>query len=437
MNIPSSLDMNPAFKKALESMEHTNKNLFITGKAGTGKSTLLQHFRSTTKKQIAVLAPTGVAAVNIQGQTIHSFFKFKPDITLDKVKTLYKESNHKNIYKKLDSLVIDEISMVRADLLDCVDRFLQLNRFKKGIPFGGVQMIFIGDLYQLPPVVPYREKEIFAQQYPTPYFFSARVYDDLDMGMLELKKIYRQQDDRFIALLNAIRNNTIDDAGISILNERYDHFFQPPEGNFFIQLTTTNALAEELNHLELEKIQSKTLKSIATVDGKFGKEYCPAPLELHLKKGAQVMLLNNDLQKRWVNGTVGKVLDFITSGDEVVAIRVELQNGKQVLVAPYTWEVFQFYVEENMIQSAVLGTFSQYPLMLAWAVTIHKSQGKTFENVVINVGFGTFAHGQMYVALSRCTTLEGIVLKKPMKKMHILMDKRVVEFHERYKKSSN
>jgi len=432
MTSPTTLDMNPAFKKALDSMEHTTKNLFITGKAGTGKSTLLQHFRSTTKKQIAVLAPTGVAAVNIQGQTIHSFFKFKPDITLDKVKRVYKEDNEKNIYKKLDALVIDEISMVRADLMDCVDKFLRVNRHTPDKPFGGVQMLFIGDMYQLPPVVTFQEKAVFSQHYETPYFFSAKVYESLDMELLELEKIYRQKDNRFIALLNDIRNNSIDDAGIALLNERYDRFFEPPAGNFYIRLTTTNALAEDLNTTELAKITSRGMKSVATIDGKFGREYCPAPLELHLKKGAQVMLLNNDNLRRWINGTMGKVVDFVSGIDGEVSIKVELQNGKQYLVSPYTWEVFKFFVEGNKIQSSVMGTFSQYPLMLAWAVTIHKSQGKTFERVVIDIGHGTFAHGQMYVALSRCTTLEGIVLKRPMKKLHILLDKRVVQFQDKY-----
>jgi ATP-dependent exoDNAse (exonuclease V) alpha subunit len=423
----SAIDFNPQFQRALDFMEKTHRNVFITGRAGTGKSTLLTYFCEQTDKKAVVLAPTGVAAVNVRGQTIHSFFGFKPDVTLRAIRKKIRDGK-KNIYRKLETIVIDEISMVRADLLDCMDKFLRLNGPDEKLPFGGVQMIFIGDLYQLPPVVTGHEREIFREHYATPYFFSARVFQGLEWEFVELEKIYRQKDDEFIRLLNAIRNRTVTDHDLVQLNQRFAPSFVAPPDDFYIYLTTTNEMADRLNDEELAKLPGRTRTVYGIVEGDFGEQYLPTALELKLKKGAQIMLLNNDSSGRWVNGTVGKMVGINKDEEGQDIIIARLDNGKKVEIEPHTWEIFHFYLKNGELTSKSVGSFTQFPVRLAFAVTIHKSQGKTFERAIIDVGRGTFAHGQMYVALSRCTTLDGIVLMKPLQKRHILMDWQVVKF---------
>jgi ATP-dependent exoDNAse (exonuclease V) alpha subunit len=287
------IDLNPAFKRALEAMERGARSIFITGRAGTGKSTLLEYFRGITGKKVAVLAPTGVAALNVHGQTIHSFFGFKPDITLEKVKKRRHSSVH-SVYQKLDAIIIDEVSMVRADLLDCVDKFLRLNGPRIGEPFGGLQMIFIGDLYQLPPVINSTERGSYDELYRTPYFYGARVFDGFDMDFIELEKVYRQQDEKFVRLLNAVRDNSADEEDIESLNRRYRPDFEPAPGDFYIYLTTTNAMAKQINDAKLAKLDTEPFVFEAEVEGKFGNEYIPNTPELQIKVGAQIMLLNND-----------------------------------------------------------------------------------------------------------------------------------------------
>jgi ATP-dependent DNA helicase PIF1 len=422
-----ALDFNPQFKCALELMEETQRNTFITGRAGTGKSTLLNYFKKHTKKKAVILAPTGVAAINVGGQTIHSFFGFKPDVTLAAVTKKIRD-NKKNLYKKVDVIVIDEISMVRADLLDCVDKFLRLNGADSKQPFGGVQMIFIGDLYQLPPVVKGQERDIFREHYATPYFFSAKVFAELDMEFVELEKIYRQKDDEFIRLLNVIRNRTVTDDDLALFNQRYNPQFEAPPDDYYIYLTSTNEQANRINEERLAKLPGKTMSVHGLIEGDFGAEYLPTAIELKLKKGAQIMLLNNDSSGRWVNGTVGKMTGVKKDEEKNDIILARLDDGSKVEITPHTWEIFHFFLKDGELSSEIVGAFTQYPLRLAFAVTIHKSQGKTFDKVMIDVGRGTFAHGQMYVALSRCTTLEGIVLMKRIQKSHILMDWQVVKF---------
>jgi len=426
---PVAIDFNPEFLHALDMMEKTDKNIFITGRAGTGKSTLLNYFHNNTKKNAVILAPTGVAAVNVGGQTIHSFFHFKPNVTPASIKKKKNAQKEKpTIYKKLTTIIIDEVSMVRADLLDCVDKFLRLNGPNSKRPFGGVQMIFIGDLYQLPPVVTSQEREIFRSHYSSPYFFSANVMEQLDMEFVELEKVYRQKDNEFIRLLNAIRNRTVTDDDLALLNKRHDAQFTAPSGAFYLSLTSTNDLADSINEEQLAKLPGKIWKARGIIDGEFDKEYLPTALELNLKKGAQIMLLNNDTYGRWINGTIGKITGFKKDdeGEEIIAAK--LDNGEAVEISPYTWKIYRFFLKNDELRSEDVGSFTQYPVRLAFAVTIHKSQGKTFENVIIDVGRGTFAHGQMYVALSRCTSLAGIVLKQPLKKSHILMDWHIVKF---------
>ena len=424
------IEINEGFEKAMELIEDVGKNVFLTGRAGTGKSTFLTHFRHVTKKRIVVLAPTGVAAINVGGQTIHSFFHFKPNVTLQKVRRKYKADDPTNIYKKIDAIVIDEISMVRADLLDCVDRFLRLNGSDAYQPFGGIQMIFIGDLYQLPPVVTSIEREIFAEEYTSPYFFDAKVFDDdvFEMDFIELEKIYRQKDDAFIAVLNAIRNRSAEPSHLQTLNQRYDADFEIPDGEYYIYLTTTNARADEVNRERLDALSGEIIRMDGVVSGDFAREYYPTVEQLELKIGAQVMMLNNDAAGRWVNGSIALIEDYIDDGDGNGGIIISMESGETEEVFPHTWDIYNYAMQDGKLTSDVVGSFTQYPMRLAFAITIHKSQGKTFDKAVIDIGRGTFAHGQMYVALSRCRTLEGIILKKEITLQHVRMDWHVVRF---------
>lgn len=428
------LQKNNEFLRAFDLFEHSQRSIFLTGRAGTGKSTLLQYFRSSTHKNIVVLAPTGVAAVNVKGQTIHSFFRFRPDITPESVSTIHIRRAQREVYAALDTIIIDEISMVRADLLDCIDSFLRLHGKKKQEPFGGVQMILIGDLLQLPPVVVRGEKEIFESLYASPYFFDAKVFAEIEWEFLELETIYRQTEDRFIQLLNAVRDNGVTHEDMLLLNSRYKNGFEPLPGEFYVYLTTTNDLADSINRSRLSALKGKEFKYAGEVTGKFEERNLPTHESLSLKFGAQVMLLNNDPEGRWVNGSIGQVVDILHHDGED-AVRVRLDNGVQVDVTPFTWEMYRFVYDEEAkrVLSDITGTFTQYPLRLAWAVTIHKAQGKTFSKVVIDIGYGTFSHGQMYVALSRATCFEGIVLRKPILKHHIMTDKRVLTFMEKLK----
>lgn len=426
------IEIGGSFKLALGLMEKTDKNLFITGKAGTGKSTLLQYFRSTTRKNVAILAPTGVAALNIKGQTIHSFFGFKPDITTDSVRKL--SARKAEMYKNTDMIIIDEISMVRADLLDCIDTFLRYNGKDGRHPFGGMRMIFIGDLYQLPPIVTYGEKKMFKQHYKSEYFFNANAFKDFPAEFIELDKYYRHRDARFIKLLNAVRNNTVEPEDLHALNQRLDPSFNPRISEGYITLVPTNNLADKLNNVELERLDGRQRTFRARLEGDFSERSMPADEELNIKSGAQVMLLNNDKYERWVNGSVGRVTSITKDADGTDYINVELLDGSEVEVEKHTWEMFKMSYDpgSHRLVPEVVGRFTQYPMMLAWAVTIHKSQGKTFDKVIIDIGSGIFATGQLYVALSRCRTLEGIVLRKKLEKKHIFTDWRVIKFLTRY-----
>lgn len=428
MNNLSNVEINEEFKRAFELAEKSEKNIFITGKAGTGKSTFLNYFRENTKKEIAVLAPTGVAAVNIKGQTIHSFFNFKPDITPHKVNEI--KPKKPQLYKKIQTIVIDEISMVRADLLDCVDKFLRLHGKNKNKPFGGIQMIFIGDLYQLPPVVTSREKDIFKEFYKTPYFFDAHVFSECELEFIEFNKVYRQSDSSFLEILNSIRNDTITEKAIQILNSRVKSDFVPNKDEFYVYLTTTNKMAEEINNERLSKIKGKEFIYYGYIDGQFSDSELPTSEKLLLKINAQVMLLNNDALGRWINGDIGKIIDIESRKTEPDIIFIELTSGEIVEVTPFKWEMYEFYFDskKKKILTEVVGQFTQYPIKLAWAITIHKSQGLTFDKVIIDLGKGTFSHGQLYVALSRCRTLEGLILKKPISKKHIFLDRRIIKF---------
>jgi ATP-dependent exoDNAse (exonuclease V) alpha subunit len=422
------LEINAQFQRALDLMEHTSDAIFVTGRAGTGKSTLLQHFRKVTEKSVVVLAPTGVAAVNVGGVTIHSFFHFKPDITITKARRLGSSAREPELYTALDTIVIDEISMVRADLLDCVDAFMR-KVAKRDQPFGGKQIIFFGDLHQLPPVTTRDDQHIFQSLlYSTPYFFDSAVMSQVELKLIELETIYRQKDETFISLLGNIRNNTLTEDDLYLLNSRVNPDYLPPVDELVVHLTTTNKMADAYNTAMLAGVRGASKTFPATSKGHFDKKIHPVPEELVLKENAQVMLTHNDPEGRYINGTMARVVALDT--DEVDGVLVELETGVQLVITPHTWEMFQFSFDSgrNRIESSVVGTFTQLPLILAWAITIHKSQGKTFSRVVLDLGYGAFAHGQTYVALSRCVSLQGLVLKRPIYQNSIIMDKSVVNY---------
>ncbi|MDR0822370.1 MAG: AAA family ATPase [Endomicrobium sp.] len=409
-----AIEINNEFKEALALISQTDDCVFVTGNAGTGKTTFLQHYITRAQKKTVVLAPTGVAALNAGGETIHSFFRFKPDITLSKIKK--KKLKDDSIYKKVETIIIDEASMLRCDLLDCIDRFLRLNREAYHTPFGGVQLVFIGDLEQLPPVVKREEEHIFNSYYPSPYFLSAFVLNECLFHTVELKKIYRQQDENFIALLNRVRNANVDDDDLHLLNKKVAKNLLGL--NMPIYLTTTNKKASWINQQYLAKIKEPPFEFLAKADGiDEARRDMPAEFQLIIKKGAQIMMLNNDKDDRWVNGSIGIVEDIEQGMDnEEAIIKVKFANGRIENVFPHEWKLFKYKWNDELkqIETEKAGSFTQYPLKLSWAVTIHKSQGKTFDNIIVDMEYGAFAPGQLYVALSRCRTLEGISLARPL-----------------------
>jgi ATP-dependent DNA helicase PIF1 len=430
------LELNDDFQFTLDTLEKTKKNLFITGRAGTGKSTLLHLFKNTTRKKCVILAPTGVAALNVQGQTIHSFFGFPAKFfPTDEIK----KRRDVRLYKKMEVLIIDEISMVRSEMIDHIDRFLRINRDDYR-PFGGVQVVFFGDLFQLPPVVSTPEEQHFFQTYyETPYFFSAKIFTDnaaqfagfqFEMEMLELKKVYRQEARHFVRLLDAVRLGTIDYDDLEDLNERYQPDFN--EKDYFITLSPRNAVVDEINSRELRNLPIGEYSYTAEVNGAFDPRQYPTEGVLRLKLGAQVMFIKNDAKREFVNGTIGKVVKLTP---ENIVVQVEDRDGvsKNIEVEKQTWEIMRYTLapDGSDIKSDVVGSFKQYPLRLAWAITIHKAQGKTFDKVIIDLSGGAFEVGQTYVALSRCRTLQGIVLKSKIQPRDIKVDERVVDFYER------
>jgi ATP-dependent DNA helicase PIF1 len=423
------LDINPDFQRALDFLENSNRHVFITGRAGTGKSTLLQHFRASTAKKIVVLAPTGLAAIQVRGQTIHSFFGFPPHpINSDHIR---KRKNRK-LYEEMDTLVIDEISMVRADVLDAIDYFMRINGRNRSLPFGGVQMVFIGDLFQLPPVISSDvEKQLFNFLYDTPYFFSSHALHSADITYIELKQIYRQTDRHFLNVLEAIRTKEIEEYLLRDLNERcHKPNFKPTAEQPYITLTATNYTADNINRRELAQLTTPAFSYKGDTTGEFNRQKHTLPNDeiVTLKEGAQVMFVRNDQWYRWVNGTIGRV-HYLDSN--TVCVAVESDKGEVVhKIEQITWEIVRYNYNETArkIETEIIGAFNQLPLKLAWAITIHKSQGQTFNRTIIDMGQGAFAPGQAYVAFSRCTTMEGIVLRRPLHYSDIIIDERIVQF---------
>ncbi|HEV3251909.1 MAG TPA: DEAD/DEAH box helicase, partial [Puia sp.] len=415
------IEYNDKFQQALDLLKNGKNPLFITGNAGTGKSTLLSLFLKNNRKNIVVLAPTGVAALNVKGVTIHSFFGFHPGITIENAKEKGRKSKNISLIRSIEMIIIDEISMVRADLLDCIDAFLRV-ALKKQQPFGGIRMVFIGDLYQLSPVVQGQEKAFFQIIYESPYFFSAKVMKEVSFELLELEKIYRQKDLAFIEILNAIRKNSVTEQQLEFINQRVIPTEGKEEG--FIHLTTTNKAVFQINEEKLQKLPGKLYTFKANADGEFNKDQAPTAEELRIKKQSQVMLLTNHPDGLWVNGTVGIVMGI--QNDEIM---IETQEGETISVGRHQWDLYKYRFDEktSSLTQDVIGSFTQYPLCLAWGITIHKSQGKTFDKAMIDLS-GSFATGQAYVALSRCRSFEGLILKKPVKKGHIHVDSQVVRF---------
>jgi ATP-dependent DNA helicase PIF1 len=427
VTMTGKIKLTKEFKAAFKAMDETDENLFITGRAGTGKSTLLKYFREKTEKKFVVLAPTGVAALNVKGQTIHSFFGFHPAINVKLVRKAKKDEL--KLFKEIETIVIDEISMVRADLLDCVDRALRLNRGKMDTPFGGVQMIFIGDLYQLPPVVTREEAFRFESEYASPYFFSAYAMGNTQIKIIELQKVHRQKEKDFVELLERLRTNTLNTNDIQVWNERHDPHFDPRDESGCIHLTTTNKMAKQRNDYELKQLDATEWKLKARSMGNLPDRRMPSEQTLVLKEGARIMFTTNDSEKRWVNGSLGTITKISKNGlQKLPILEVELEDGKQVMVKQHKWEIFEYEHAGDSLEEAIVGSYTQYPIMLAWAVTIHKGQGKTFDKMLVDIGWGAFAHGQLYVALSRCTTFKGLTLLKPFKTKDVILDDAVVEF---------
>jgi len=416
----------PQFKHAFEILDKTQDNIFISGKAGTGKSSFLDYFKENSKKKMAILAPTGVAALNIKGQTIHSFFKFRPRfIAKENIKVKAKNK----IYKKLELLVIDEISMVRADIFDAIEYFLRLNGPKTGEPFGGVQICVIGDLFQLPPIVSYAEREIFFNFYQNSFFFASNAYQMANFGHIEFKKIYRQSEEYFIRMLNAIRQGNINQKGLDFINKRCVENKQNAESS--ITLTTTNKVADTINQQKLKELATEEFSYKSKIIGDFNisEDKLPAPEKLILKVGAQIMFTRNHIYKNWVNGTIGKVVRL---KENEIIVEVKEDGVPRIFnVKIEVWESISYELDSKTekIKEKVKGQYFQYPLIPAWAITIHKSQGKTLDDVVIDLGNGAFASGQLYVALSRCRKFEKISLKRKIGFNDIKCDPNVIEFH--------
>lgn len=430
---------NKEFQDALQLITHTRQSVFLTGKAGTGKSTFLKYICNHTKKKYVVLAPTGIAAINAGGVTLHSFFKLPfrpmlpddPDLSLShgRIFEFFKYPKEKRkIIAEVDLIIIDEISMVRADIIDCVDRILRVYSGNMRLPFGGKQLLFVGDVFQLEPVVPSDQKEILSLFYASPFFFSARVFKDINLVPIELQKVYRQTDSVFINILDRIRNNAARKQELDTLNGRYFPSFEPQNEDMYITLATRRDQVDFINEKKLAELPGEEYVSVGKIEGDFPESSLPTQLNLSIKEQAQVIFIDNDYERRWVNGTIGMVSGIDENGN----VYVLLESGVEHLVEPTSWRNYKYkYNEkEKRIKEEIVGTFEQLPIRLAWAITVHKSQGLTFSRVVVDLTGGVFAGGQTYVALSRCTSLEGLVLKSKISSRDIFIRKEIVEFSQ-------
>ena len=437
---------NQEWQQALQIIQYTRRSLFLTGKAGTGKSTFLRYVAQNTKKKYVILAPTGIAAINAGGQTLHSFFKlpFHPLLPNDSRynvrnmrKTLKYNGELIKLLRELELIIIDEISMVRADIIDFIDRVLRIYCRNMREPFGGKQLLLVGDIFQLEPVVKEDEWRLMQPFYASAYFFSAKVWQQMQLVSVELRKVYRQSDSDFIAILDRIRENAATDADLNAINSRVtaadgSAIGASSHAGFQITLATRRDTVDYINDEQLKQLDGNSSIFNGTIKGDFPLTSLPAPMELEVKPGAQVIFTKNDKEKRWVNGTIGVVIGI---DEEEGIIGVIDEDGHEYDVVREVWENmrYTFNEKEQKIEEELLGTFVQFPLRLAWAITVHKSQGMTFRQVKIDFsGGGAFAGGQTYVALSRCSSLKGITLEEPIRRSDIFVRPEVVAFAKKY-----
>lgn len=433
---------NPELRQALRIIQDTRRSLFLTGKAGTGKSTFLRYIAKTTKKKNIILAPTGLAAINAGGSTLHSFFKlpFYPllpeDSNLDykNIRGFLKYNQAKiKLINEIELIIIDEISMVRSDIIDFVDKILRVYCHNRHEPFGGKQILFVGDVYQLEPVLREEDSKLLEPFYKSKFFFDAKIFDEFQLVCIELKKVYRQTEQKFVNILDNIRTAQVTTTDLKELNKRVGAELEK-NNNLSITLSAHRDTVDFLNNEHLKRIPSEQLSFIGTVNGEFPESSLPAPLKLDLKVGAQVLFVKNDPEKRWVNGTLGQVISMSLETNENPIICIHTDKGEDVEVYPEKWSniKYTFNSEEKKIEAKEIGSFQQYPLRLAWAITVHKSQGLTFSQVKIDFTGGVFAAGQTYVALSRCRSLEGLSLKSPILQQDIFVRPAVLNFAKKF-----
>ena len=439
---PNQIDLeNEEMQKALQIIQFTRRSLFLTGKAGTGKSTFMRHIAATIKKKHIILAPTGIAAINAGGSTLHSFFKlpFHPLLPNDKrystrnIRDTLKYNGEKNkLLREVELIIIDEISMVRADIIDFIDKVLRIYNRNMREPFGGKQLLLVGDIYQLEPVIKEEERQLLRPFYPSNFFFDAQVFREMQLIAVELKKVYRQRDAQFIALLDHIRTSHVSDSDLRLLNAQVNAEIGTEAGRLSITLSGRRDTVDYINEKQLNTLPDQPTIFYGHIEGEFPESSLPTPMELEVKTGAQVLFIKNDKERRWVNGTLGTIIGFGDEEDGIIYVRTE--DGRDFDVQREIWSNvrYTFNEKEQKIEEEEIGSYQQFPLRLAWAITVHKSQGLTFNNVKIDFTGGVFAGGQTYVALSRCTSLQGISLQEPIRRENIFVRTEVTNFARNY-----